>query len=95
MNKSFQESNGTVLSTNWKDIGSKKVWHRDQPGLCREHCFGGMTIVLPADGCFQLMDGDACQCSCARAEKTHMMCYQTCTSLRSMQQDIIASTADS
>ena len=25
MNKSFQESNGTVLSTNWKDIGSRKV----------------------------------------------------------------------
>lgn len=25
MNKSFQESNGTVLSTNWKDIGKKKT----------------------------------------------------------------------
>jgi suppressor of G2 allele of SKP1 len=25
MNKSFVESNGTVLSTNWKDIGAKKV----------------------------------------------------------------------
>ncbi len=25
MNKSYQESNGTVLSTNWKDIGAKKV----------------------------------------------------------------------
>ncbi|KAG0485738.1 hypothetical protein HPP92_009817, partial [Vanilla planifolia] len=25
MCKSFVESNGTVLSTNWKDIGSKKV----------------------------------------------------------------------
>lgn len=25
MNKSFQESNGTVLSTNWKDVGKKKV----------------------------------------------------------------------
>ncbi|CAN1751457.1 Protein SGT1 homolog A, partial [Linum perenne] len=25
MQKSFVESNGTVLSTNWKDIGSKKV----------------------------------------------------------------------
>lgn len=25
MNKSFQESNGTVLSTDWKDIGSKKI----------------------------------------------------------------------
>ena len=25
MNKSFQESNGTVLSTNWKDIGAKKT----------------------------------------------------------------------
>eukprot|EP00244_Chara_vulgaris_P004255 TRINITY_DN1834_c0_g1_i3.p1 TRINITY_DN1834_c0_g1~~TRINITY_DN1834_c0_g1_i3.p1 ORF type:complete len:363 (+),score=69.02 TRINITY_DN1834_c0_g1_i3:226-1314(+) len=25
MNKSFQESNGTVLSTNWKEIGQKKV----------------------------------------------------------------------
>ena len=25
MNKSFQESNGTVLSTNWKEIGSKKT----------------------------------------------------------------------
>ncbi|XP_034594413.1 protein SGT1 homolog [Setaria viridis] len=25
MTKSFQESNGTVLSTNWKDVGSKKI----------------------------------------------------------------------
>ena len=25
MNKSFQESNGTVLSTNWGDIGGKKT----------------------------------------------------------------------
>lgn len=25
MMKSFQESNGTVLSTNWKDVGAKKV----------------------------------------------------------------------
>ena len=25
MNKSFQESNGTVLSTNWKDVGAKPV----------------------------------------------------------------------
>lgn len=25
MNKSFQESNGTVLSTSWADIGSKKT----------------------------------------------------------------------
>lgn len=25
MNKSFVESNGTVLSTNWADVGSKKV----------------------------------------------------------------------
>jgi suppressor of G2 allele of SKP1 len=25
MNKSFQESNGTVLSTNWKEVGTKKI----------------------------------------------------------------------
>ena len=25
MMKSFQESNGTVLSTNWKEVGTKKV----------------------------------------------------------------------
>ena len=29
MNKSYQESNGTVLSTNWKDIGSRKVKPHD------------------------------------------------------------------
>ena len=28
MNKSFQESNGTVLSTDWKDIGSKKTEYK-------------------------------------------------------------------
>ena len=28
MNKSFQESNGTVLSTDWKDIGSKKTVYK-------------------------------------------------------------------
>jgi suppressor of G2 allele of SKP1 len=25
MNKSFQESNGTVLSTSWKDIGKERT----------------------------------------------------------------------
>jgi suppressor of G2 allele of SKP1 len=25
MMKSFVESNGTVLSTNWKDVGAKKI----------------------------------------------------------------------
>ncbi|CAE6202892.1 unnamed protein product [Arabidopsis arenosa] len=25
MNKSFAQSNGTVLSTNWKEVGTKKV----------------------------------------------------------------------
>lgn len=30
MNKSFMESNGTVLSTNWKDVGKKEV--EMQPG---------------------------------------------------------------
>jgi hypothetical protein len=25
MNKSFVESNGTVLSTNWKEVGTKKI----------------------------------------------------------------------
>ena len=32
MNKSFQESNGTVLSTNWKDIGAKKTEHKAPEG---------------------------------------------------------------
>eukprot|EP00112_Aurelia_sp_Birch-Aquarium-sp1_P003807 Seg143.10 transcript_id=Seg143.10/GoldUCD/mRNA.D3Y31 product="Protein SGT1 A" protein_id=Seg143.10/GoldUCD/D3Y31 len=33
MNKSFQESGGTVLSTNWKDIGSKKVECKPPDGM--------------------------------------------------------------
>ncbi|KAG1335113.1 putative Chaperone binding protein [Cocos nucifera] len=33
MNKSFIESNGTVLSTNWKDVGSKKVEGSPPEGL--------------------------------------------------------------
>ena len=32
MNKSFQESNGTVLSTNWKDIGAKKTEFKPPEG---------------------------------------------------------------
>jgi len=28
MNKSFQESDGTVLSTNWKEIGAKKTEYK-------------------------------------------------------------------
>lgn len=32
MNKSFQESNGTVLSTNWKDIGARQVKRADEHG---------------------------------------------------------------
>ena len=32
MNKSFQESNGTVLSTNWKDIGSKPTEYKPPEG---------------------------------------------------------------
>ena len=26
MNKSFQESNGTALSTNWKDVSTKSMF---------------------------------------------------------------------
>ncbi|XP_065058724.1 protein SGT1 homolog [Rhopilema esculentum] len=33
MNKSFQESGGTVLSTNWKDIGAKKVDCKPPDGM--------------------------------------------------------------
>ena len=33
MNKSFQESGGTVLSTNWKDIGKKKVEVKPPDGM--------------------------------------------------------------
>eukprot|EP01064_Diplonema_japonicum_P003725 TRINITY_DN1241_c0_g1_i8.p1 TRINITY_DN1241_c0_g1~~TRINITY_DN1241_c0_g1_i8.p1 ORF type:complete len:335 (+),score=91.02 TRINITY_DN1241_c0_g1_i8:306-1310(+) len=33
MNKSFQESNGTVLSTNWKEVGEKKVVGQPPAGM--------------------------------------------------------------
>ncbi|CAN8246489.1 unnamed protein product [Cochlearia groenlandica] len=33
MNKSFAESNGTVLSTNWKDVGTKKVESTPPDGM--------------------------------------------------------------
>ena len=33
MNKSYQESGGTVLSTNWKDIGKKKVDVKPPDGM--------------------------------------------------------------
>ncbi|KAK3011392.1 hypothetical protein RJ639_011038, partial [Escallonia herrerae] len=33
MNKSFVESNGTVLSTNWKDVGAKKVQGSPPDGM--------------------------------------------------------------
>lgn len=37
MNKSFQESNGTVLSTNWKEIGTKKVECTPPSGMEVKH----------------------------------------------------------
>ncbi|CAF2141651.1 unnamed protein product [Brassica napus] len=33
MNKSFAESNGTVLSTNWKDVGTKKLESTPPDGI--------------------------------------------------------------
>ena len=35
MNKSFQESGGTVLSTNWKDVKKEKV--EVKPPDCMEY----------------------------------------------------------
>lgn len=33
MMKSFSESGGTVLSTNWKDVGQKKVEMKPPEGM--------------------------------------------------------------
>jgi suppressor of G2 allele of SKP1 len=33
MNKSFMESHGTVLSTNWKEVGSKEVETKPPDGV--------------------------------------------------------------
>ena len=37
MNKSFQESGGTVLSTNWKDIGKEKTEVKPPKGMEHKH----------------------------------------------------------
>ena len=47
MNKSFQESNGTVLSTNWKDIGAKKTeCGFADPDSCSICCSDPLFLML-------------------------------------------------
>jgi hypothetical protein len=45
MNKSFQESGGTVLSTNWSEVGKEKVSSSDLLKPFKRQCFGSGSWI--------------------------------------------------
>ena len=51
MTKSFQESNGTVLSTNWEDVGSKKIEPSPPEGMNLPSVQVGVLTRLIVQAC--------------------------------------------
>ena len=77
MNKSFQESNGTVLSTNWKEIGSKKTECARMPSCIVQSFVPLLGCLVPYVNTNAIVecysDVDFCCCLAYVAEPCHLL----------------------